>query len=159
MRKTLLSLAIVTALAVPVTAHAALPDMHPAGSDGHDFAFTGSSVSTVKIDYKNAKDKFAGTVTSDFEDTEGVLESASDEAAVCVAGREIQVFKFRKHRADVLIGSDKASKDGSWSVDRKKVNGKYYASVGKSNTLLREYYGGIDYYVSCKADSSGKLEL
>lgn len=159
MRKTITMVVAVAALSLPMTAQAALPDQHPAGSDGHDFAFTGSAASVVKIDYKPRKDKFAGTLGSDFVDTEKVLETEADEAAVCVEGRKVSVYKFRRHKSDRLIGTDTVGPMGKWSVHKGKVDGRYYASVGKSSTLLREYYGGIDYYVSCLADVSGKIRL
>lgn len=159
MRKTLTMVVAVAALSLPMTAQAALPYQHATGEDGHDFAFTGSSESAVTIEYKRKKGKFVGTLSSDFEDTEKVLESEADEAAVCVQDREVSVYRFRKKKSDNLIGTATAGVDGKWTLNKSRDQGRYYARVGKSNTLLREYYGGIDYFVACNADGSGKIRL
>lgn len=161
MRKAVVTLAGLTValMSVASPASAALPDQHPTGSDGHDFSFTGDAASQVTIEYKPRKDKFAGAVSSDFVDTARMLEDAGDEAAVCVVGRTVTVYRYRRDRADRVIGSDTVNDNGRWSVAKSKVDGRYYASVSKDHTLLREYYGGIDYYVSCLADTSGKIRL
>jgi hypothetical protein len=150
---------VVAAMSLSGAASAVLPDYHPAGSDGHDFAFTGDAASELTIRYKPRRDKFVGRLTSDFVDTQGVLEGEADEASVCVSGRKVTVFKVRRHRPNLAVGSDRVSPEGTWSVSKARVRGKYYASVGRSETLLREYFGGIDYYVTCASDLSPALRL
>lgn len=158
-------LVLVTALAaLPLQgiAQAALPVDHAPGSAGHEnheVSYTGSYDSTLTHKYNSNKNKFVGSLSSNFGDPAGVLEDAADVSAVCVTDRKVSVFKFRKLLADKLMGSDKVNSLGRWSVAADVSKGKYYAKVGKSEMLIREYYNGIDFFATCKAASSPRAGL
>jgi hypothetical protein len=149
--------AAVMALGLQGAAQAVIVGPGPApGSDGHEFDLTGEFGSVVEGSYAAKKDKFKGSLSSKFVDSTGTLSSA-DEEDMCVVGRKVEVFKARKTKADLSMGTDKVDADGLWSVPAEVTKGTYYAKVGKSEFLIREYYG-VNEYAVCLADTSPDIK-
>ena len=149
-----LALGCLTVVPLQSVAHAVIPPQHSAGSDGHEFAYTGEYTTSLNHTYKPASNKFTGKLGTNFVDPVGLLEDAADADLVCVEGRKVEVFKARRDQSDKLMGSDRTNSTGTWAVSADVSRGKYYASVSKSEILIREYYNGIDFYAVCKSASS-----
>lgn len=155
--KVILAAAVMT-VGLQGVAHAVIIGPGPApGSDNNEFEFTGEYKSTVGGSYSRRADKFKGTLSSNFEDSEGILEDPSDEDLLCVAGRKVEVFKNRTSKADLSMGSDKADENGNWSVPADVSKGTYYAKVSEDEYLVRTYYG-VNEYAVCLADKSSEIK-
>ena len=149
--------AAVMAVGLQGAAQAVIIGPGPApGSDGHEFDFTGEFGSVLTGSYAGKKDKFKGTLSSKFVDSTGTL-SSDDEAAMCVVGRKVEVFKARKSKPDKSMGTDKVDSNGNWAVPAEVSKGTYYAKVGKSEFLIRQYYG-VNEYALCLADTSPDIK-
>lgn len=139
-------------------AGAAVSDPGPApGSDDHEFEFTGEYPSTVKGSYVRKAGKFKGTLSSSFEDSDGILEDSDDEDRICVVGRKVEVFKNNAKKADQSVGTAKVDENGNWSVNASGVRrGSYYAKVKEDEYLVRTYYG-VNEYAICGKDKSREI--
>ena len=146
-----LAVACLAVLPLQGVAYAVIPPQHGAGSDGHDFAYTGEYRTELTHRYRAGANKFTGSLSSNFIDPDGLLEDAADLESVCVKGRKVEVYKARRTGSDRLVGSDKTDDAGNWAVAADVSSGKYYAHTGKDEILIREYYNGIDFYAVCKA--------
>ena len=152
---TLAAVTAVAALSLQGVAQAKFPVELLPDHANHDVTqTTGPFASTLTHKFVATKGKFKGKLTSAFSDPTGILEDAADAPLVCVTDRKVTLYKKVKTGTDKVMGSDKTDDLGVWSVPAAVTRGKYYASVGKSELLIREYYNGIDFYAVCKSATS-----
>lgn len=106
----------------------------------HDNAETAKS--SIAMDYKPAKGKFVGQVTSG--------------NAKCLAHRSVGVFKAR---TGAKVGTATTNLSGGWSLAVKKNSGKYFSKVSAETFVLaqgHDKYGELlwEHTLTCTAGKS-----
>ncbi len=98
--------------------------------------------SSIAMDYKPAKGKFIGNVTS--------LKER------CLAHRTVGVFKAR---TDARVGTAHTNAGGGWSLTVKRNSGKYYSKVSAETYVLEQghdEYGALlwEHTLTCRGAKS-----
>lgn len=98
--------------------------------------------SSIDMDYKPAKGKFVGSVSS--------LKNR------CLAGRTVRVFR---NRNDAVVGTAHTNDTGGWSLAVKKNSGKYYSKVSAETHVLEQghdKYGALlwEHTLTCSGAKS-----
>jgi hypothetical protein len=153
-------LGMLASFALQGVAHSVIPVETLPGHADHEVEDTaGPFASTLTHRYNADKKKFVGSLKSAFVDSKEILEDPADESLVCVVDRVVKVFKKVKSGPDRLIGSSKVNSSGRWAIPAVVTRGKYYATVPGTKMLIREYYGGIDYYAACRSATTSPSGL
>lgn len=98
--------------------------------------------SSIAMEYKRAKGKFVGQVSSG--------------RGECLAGRTVRLFKARN---DASAGTTHTNASGGWSLAAKKNSGKYYSKVSAETYVLdskSDKYGELlwEHRLTCSAAKS-----
>lgn len=101
-----------------------------------------SAKSSIEMDYKPAKGKFVGQVSSG--------------RSQCLGNRTVRLFKARN---DAAAGTTHTNASGGWSLAVKKNTGRYYSKVAAETYVLAsevDKYGDLlwEHRLNCSTDRS-----